>query len=197
MFAPGCAALGMRAIVLTDLDQPGSEVLAQARATVHEPHGVQFIVRDLLKEEIGFDRGSIDAFTSFAMIEHLHHSPKRALRSLKSALTPRGVFFIGAPNCVNLRKRITVPFGYGKWSRLEDWYEKEEFRGHVREPDLEDLLYIVRDMGLRPVSTQGRNWIGLNHRNPVIRLGTRLADRLLRIRPTLCSDIYVLARNAC
>ena len=48
---------------------------------------------------------------------------------------------VGVPNCVNLRKRLTVPLGRGKWSPMADWYEQPSFRGHVREPDaLRDRL---------------------------------------------------------
>ena len=34
---------------------------------------------------------------------------------------------------------------------MAHWYEPELFRGHVREPDVDDLRYIARDMGLEDV----------------------------------------------
>jgi hypothetical protein len=43
---------------------------------------------------------------------------------------------------------------------MDDWNEREQFRGHVREPDVGDLQYIARDPGLRQVRIVGRNWAG-------------------------------------
>ena len=71
-----------------------------------------------------------------------------------------GLFVLGVPNRVNLRKRVFVPFGYGKWSSMKDWYESPVFRGHVREPDVDDLRYIARDLHLRDWQVFGRNWLG-------------------------------------
>ena len=65
---------------------------------------------------------------------------------------------------MNLRKRITVPLGYGKWSRMEDWYEEDRFRGHVREPDVADLRYIGADLDLKNIEILGRNWLGYQSR---------------------------------
>jgi hypothetical protein len=59
---------------------------------------------------------------------------------------------------VRIRKRLTVPFGSGKWSSMADWYEDPIFRGHVREPDVDDLFYIAREVGLVDVYIKGRHW---------------------------------------
>jgi SAM-dependent methyltransferase len=198
LFAPGCAALGLHAVLigrLSDPDPKRRELLARVRDNVHAHYGVEILERDVIEQGISFEIDSVDAFTSFAAIEHFHHSPKTLFAEVAKALKPGGVFFLGAPNCVNLRKRVTVPLGYGKWSQMRDWYEAERFLGHVREPDVADLLYIARDMGLVEAKVYGKNWIGLTHNNRAIRIGTELFGRLLELRPTMCSDIYVLARK--
>jgi hypothetical protein len=99
---------------------------------------------------------------------------------------------LSVPNCVNLRKRVTVPFGAGKWSRMEHWYEPEVFRAHVREPDVEDLRYIARDLKLQNVEILGRNWLGYASAKPIIRMATNVVDRVIQFRPSLCSNIYLL-----
>jgi SAM-dependent methyltransferase len=134
--------------------------------------------------------------TTFDSMEHWHHSPKRLFRQVgKQLLKPGGRFVLAVPNCVNLRKRLSVPLGVGKWSSMEDWYQEPEFRGHVREPDVADLRYIALDMGLREVQILGRNWVGYVSRSRFVRLATRIADRPLRMFPSLCADLYLTGHS--
>jgi hypothetical protein len=138
----------------------------------------------------------VDVFTSFASMEHWHNSPKRLFHDMVDRLPSGGGFVLGTPNCVNFRKRLTVPFGVGKWTPMEHWYEPEVFRGHVREPDVDDLRYIARDLRLQKVRVHGRNWLGYYSRFGWVRLGTRVFDRGLQAFPQLCSDIYVTGNKA-
>src|SRR5262249_23689895 len=78
---------------------------------------------------------------------------------------------------------------------MEDWYQEPEFRGHVREPDVADLRYIALDMGLREVQILGRNWMGYVSRSGFVRLATWIADRPLRMFPSLCADIYLTGHS--
>jgi hypothetical protein len=95
---------------------------------------------------------------------------------------------------VNLRKRLSVPLGRSNWSHFEDWFHADPFRGHVREPVLADLVRLVRELGFEKQAVWGRNWAGY----PAAGLGRApawLLDHALRPFPTLCSDLYVLARK--
>jgi len=197
-FALGCAAAGMDVVMVDDLGDHGffdTETLAAMRKLYAE-YGVELHSRDVVVDGLGFAAESFDAITSFDCFEHLHHSPKRLVAQIRSALRPQGIFILGLPNCVNLRKRLTVPFGVGKWSPMAEWYENDVFRGHVREPDVDDLLYIARDMKLTDVQVYGRNWMGYISRFALVRTFTPFIDRLLRLRPTLCSDIYVVGTKS-
>lgn len=190
MFATGCAELGMKATVIDDF----SDIWhwKASGGEIHKKHGVTAISRDVIKDGVGVIPERFDIVTTFDCIEHLHHSPKALLRQIREdMLKPGGRFVLGVPNCVNLRKRLTAPFGNYKWSSMETWYEETPFRGHVREPDVEDLLYIARDMKLKDVEICGRNWLGYNSHFPLVRLLTPIADHALRLFPTLCSDIYL------
>lgn len=152
--------------------------------------GVEVVSCDVLRG-VPLDENSLDAIMTFDCLEHLHHTPKRMLQDCVRALKPGGLFFLGVPNCVNLRKRLTVPFGYGKWSPIAEWYDKEVFRGHVREPDVEDLHYIANSLGLRDVTIIGKNWLGYHSRSAIVRSLTPVADRVLQIWPSLCANIHV------
>lgn len=190
-FCLGCARLGMKAILLDDF---GDEVIRRVGDGVFaqlNDNGVQVIRRDAVEDGLDFAPDSIDVFTCFGTVEHFHHSPKRLLAQVMTALAPGGLFLLSAPNCVNMRKRITVPLGRGSWSPMAAWYDAQQFRSHVREPSVSDLRYIAKDMGLSNVRILGRNWDGLLSPKRLIRAATRLSDRILRLRPTLCGVIYL------
>jgi SAM-dependent methyltransferase len=185
----------MEAVLVDDCGDQVNADCGEDALAVHRNYGVRVLSKDMLTNHLGLEPGSLNAVTSFDSMEHWHHSPKAAFHRLLAALKPGGLFFLGVPNCVNLRKRITVPLGVGKWSSMDEWYEREMFRGHVREPDIDDLRYIARDLGLRDVWIFGRNWLGYASRHGWVRALTPLADRALRPFPTLCSDIYLLGRT--
>jgi SAM-dependent methyltransferase len=195
LFSIGCAALGMKSILVDDFKDEINFKYGRSLLELHQSYGVEIIDRDLINQGIDFQAGTIDAITTFDSLEHWHHSPKKLLAAVEKALAPGGMFVVGVPNCVNLRKRITVPLGLGKWSSMEDWYENEVFRGHVREPDVDDLHYIARDMGLVDVQIYGRNWLGYISKNRLVRAASLLTDRVLQLSPSLCSDIYMVGRK--
>lgn len=187
------ALMGYRGVLVDDFGDhwhgSATQVLERQKRD-----GVEIISCDVL-QGLPLEPNSFDAIMSFDILEHLHHSPKKMLLDCAAALKPGGLFFLGVPNCVNLRKRITVPFGIGKWSYISEWYEEEVFRGHVREPDVDDLLYIAKSMDLQDVRILGRNWLGYTSYFPLVRALTPIADRILQLRPSLCANIYLLGRK--
>lgn len=211
LFPAACARLGMRVTMMDDFVHPFEDAQSAQAApdapdavylggvedalALHRSLGIRVEQRDPLEEGLGFRVASLDAVTIFDSMEHWHRSPRSLLHEVMDALVPGGLLVIGVPNCVNLRKRISVPLGRGKWSRMADWYETKRFRGHVREPDVDDLRYIARDLRLAQVEILGRNWSGYLSPSPWIRRATTVADRLLQLRPSLCSDLYLIGRK--
>lgn len=192
LFSVGCAAFGMRSVLVDDFRDPGNIEIAQKVLAVHRRHGVEVQERDVIADGLDLAPASFDVITTFDSIEHWHHSPKALLHGLVRALKPGGRLVVGAPNCVNLRKRLTVPLGIGKWSAMQDWYEEKTFRGHVREPDVGDLRYMADDLGLHGVSVIGRNWLGYVSRSAAVRAVMPFTDRALSLFPALCSDLYLI-----
>jgi SAM-dependent methyltransferase len=197
LFSIGCAALGMRSILVDDFrDRVNDLAFGTAALDLHRSYGVEVMARDVIAEQrLDLPTAVLDVATTFDSMEHWHHSPKRLFTSARDALRPGGLFVLGVPNCVNLRKRLTVPLGIGRWSPMEVWYEQEVFRGHVREPDIDDLRYIARDMELTDVHIFGRNWMGRASQSTAKRRMTMVADRTLQRLPSLCSDIYMTGRK--
>jgi SAM-dependent methyltransferase len=193
--ASACAALGMDAIFVDDFRDSCHFDPSDKRFSIHQEYRARAIARDVIADGIDFSDESIDVFSCFASMEHWHHSPKRLFSQVRQALKPGGSFVLSVPNCVDLVKRITVPLGRSIWSPMEEWYEDDQFRGHVREPSVRDLYYIARDMKLVDVKVLGRNWVVHEIRNPILYHAGQLADRLLQLRPTLCSEIYLVGRK--
>jgi 2-polyprenyl-3-methyl-5-hydroxy-6-metoxy-1,4-benzoquinol methylase len=192
--ALSCAAAGLKAVLVDDYRERGflEKETMEAMNALYRHYGVEVVSRDLVTEGLGFPEQSLDAITLFDTIEHWHGSPRRALHDAVRALRRGGRMVIATPNCVNLRKRITVPLGRGKWSPLAEWYDHELFRGHVREPDVDDLRFIAGDIGLRDWTIVGRNWNGYYSASRMIRAVTPFVDHFLRLRPSLCSDLYLV-----
>jgi SAM-dependent methyltransferase len=191
-FSIGCAALGMRSVLVDDFQDDVNLEHGESILDLHRAYGVEVIGGDVVTDFLQFASGSIDVFTMFECIEHLHNSPKALLHALVDGLAPGGVLIISAPNCVDLVKRILVPLGKGKWSPLESWYEVDSFRGHVREPDVEDLRYIARDLRLKSVRIYGRNWAASRLKREPLRQVALAVDKLLWRMPTLCSSLYLV-----
>jgi len=192
LFSAGCAALGLkRTVLVDDFQDPVNHRIGDSILDVHRSCGVEVISCDVVTDGINDIAGAFDVVSTFDSMEHWHHSPKRLFHAVMAKLKPGGSFILGVPNCVNLRKRIAVPLGRGKWSGMQDWYESEVFRGHVREPDVSDLRYIARDLGLVKIKIYGRNWMGYLSGKPLVRLATKIIDYPLRLKPSLCSDIYM------
>jgi len=183
-------------VLIDDFNDPVNIKTGESILDIHRSYGVEVFSRDVIVSGISDISGSFDAITTFDSMEHWHNSPKSLFAQVVEKLKPNGIFVLGVPNCVNMRKRLTVPFGVGKWSSMTSWYEEASFRSHVREPDVSDLRYIASDMGLRDVKILGRNWLGYYSTNPTIRVVTSLLDHPLRLRPSLCSYIYLTGRKA-
>ena len=195
LFSVGAQELGLKAVLVDDLRDEVNLEHGDDALSLHRELGVEVVSRDVIADGVGFEPASLDAVTSFDSMEHWHHSPKHLFHQLMEALRPGGLFLLGVPNCVNMRKRITVPWGRGSWSAMTEWYEPEVFRGHVREPDVRDLRYIARDLKLADVRTFGRNWQGRLSGNGLVRALTAIFDLPLRLRAGWCSDLYLLGRK--
>lgn len=191
-FAAACAQLGMRATVVDDYQDNAVDHSPVWRTL--ESLGVSVQRADIMASLPDFAPHSLDAVTLFDVLEHLHASPRGLLHRMREALRPGGLFVIAVPNAVNLRKRVAVALGRSNWSHFAEWYDKPVFRSHVREPVVADLLAIARDLALTDVAVYGRNFAGSISTRRSVRLLTRGADLLLRRRPSLCSDLYLVGR---
>jgi SAM-dependent methyltransferase len=156
---------------------------------------IEFVAMDATSGPLPFESSSFDAITSFDSLEHWHNSPRRLFQELRRVASPGALFVLGVPNAVNVRKRVAVLIGKTNWSRFEDWYEHDHFLGHVREPVVADLERMASELGLQQQTIVGRNWLGAR-RGPLGRAVTAVVDTPLRLRPSLCANLYLVGRFA-
>ena len=197
-----CAAMGMRAICVDNYWTLGDESVWGDKKSEHDQaldtvkkEGVEFIHTDILSWEPPFPESTIDVVMSFQTMEHFHHSPRRVFTHLVHVLKPNGTFILSVPNAAKLANRLRVPFGKNVFSTMDRWYFRDYFDYHVREPVVADLMTIANDLQLTDCRVFGRNW-AMYIRLP--RWGQpliRCVDHALRFRPSLCFDIYLLAKK--
>jgi SAM-dependent methyltransferase len=194
LMTPGCAALGMESWLIDDFGDPVNRKFSVHDVGVHRELGVHVVETPVDKWSAGFANESLDAVTCIETVEHWHHSPRPVFEEVFRVLKPGGLFLLSGPNAVHLWNRLKVPFGYTNWATFEDWFDGEEFRGHVREPILDDLKRVVRELGFEQLAAWGCNW-ELYGAGRLRRRVAKPIDLVLRWFPTLCLDVYVLARK--
>lgn len=195
LFSASCAKLGFKSVtVIDDFGDPVNLENGDGLLDLHRSLGVNIVSMDLVAD-LPDQLPEADIYVSFDSMEHWHSSPKALFNAIARQVSQGAGFVLGVPNCVNLRKRISVPLGRGKWSSMDDWYEKDNFRGHVREPDVGDLAYIADAMGLQGRRIVGRNFQGYYHANKFVRQLTKIVDKPLGLMPSVCSDIYLISQN--
>lgn len=195
-FEPFAPLLSMRGAEVTIVDTFEHEFFQREdlQALIAE-FPMELVTMDATADSLPFESSSFDCITTFDSLEHWHHSPRRLFGELRRVAQPGALFILGVPNAVNARKRIAVLFGKTNWSRFEDWYEPDRFFGHVREPVVADLEKMADELGLRERAIVGRNWLGLR-RGPLGQRVTAIVDKPLRLRPSLCANLYLLGRFA-
>ena len=97
------------------------------------------------------------------------------------------------PNAVNLLKRIRVVRGKSNWSGYADFVDAERFVGHVREYTRDELARLGREVGLTDVRVCGENFIALWKRK--YSRQARVVDKLLKLRPSFCSDLVMVGHK--
>jgi len=162
---------------------------------IFKKFNVNFLKINLLSSDIIKLKDKYDIVTCFHTIEHFHHSPKKLLIRISKIIKKDGLFILCTPNSNNIKKRIECFFGVYNWSNMHDYFYSDEFRGHVREPNIADLIFFTKYMNLKIVKIYGRNWQGLSSNNKFVRIISTILDKFLRLFPSLCSDIYIVAKK--
>lgn len=190
LFSVGCAALSMESFLLDDFSDEIYRKEGDSGLDLHKKYGVTILKGDASNMDLPFENGFFDVVNSVDCIEHFHRSPRRLFHQVKRVLKKDGIFFLSLPNAADILNRLKLLFGISNWSRFEDWYYPEEFRGHVREATCSDLRRIAKDCGFTKLEIFGKNWQLRGKLPPFVSIPI---DKLLQIWPSFCSGIYLIA----
>ena len=194
--ALGLQKLGMKTIMVDRFDYPADLNIIKDPQFVFkilEENGVTLHQLNIEHFPLPLSDATVDVIISIGLIEDLHKSPRSLFSEIVRVLKPGGKLLFGGPNAVNLRKRISVLFGRTNYPPIKQFWENGDpnWFGHVREPTVNDLVWIARTAGFRVLKVLGRNFIAKQNFSIMGRVG----DAPLRLFPGLCSDIYVLANK--
>ena len=144
--------------------------------------------------EIPYEEEFFDGILIIDVIEHLHDSPRELLNNLVGKLKTNGYIFVGMPNSVNIRKRLSVLFGKTNYPPLKNFYfSKETWRGHVREYTLEETKQLIKNQNLEVVYASGVNaFASRKISNKYIR---GLYVGLTKLFPSLSETILVIGKK--
>ena len=158
--------------------------------------GVNFINTDASKDNEYINqiskKNKISSISCLHSIEHWHGSPSRFLKGAYKELSPGGKLILAFPNNSNLKKRLLAIIGKTSWSKFNYWWDTENYRGHVREPNIQDLKLISSRLGCRNKLIYGRNFMGNISNIWVVRFVSVFFDFFLRMYPPFCSDLYLV-----
>jgi len=183
------AEMGMHVHVV-DFDV--SKYQADARFGMLEKAGVNFIESDGLEYHFEeFDDETIDSVGSFHTFEHFHHSPRNLCEAAMQKLKPGGKLVIETPNAANLKKRIGLLFGKTNYLGYSGYYESEKYWLHIREYTVGDFEYLSQRLNFKEWKIFGLNYFGSFYPSHRSMLPLMPIDYAMRIRPGLCSSIFL------
>ena len=100
--------------------------------------------------------GAFDVVILNDVLEHMT-VPKRLLRTIHEMLKPGGTFIMEVPNSVALYKRLRVLCGLSNYFRMENFFQDEDYRGHIREYTQSEIAYMLEETGFAPLEIRGVN----------------------------------------
>lgn len=187
--------LGFSCCAVDDLNDPwhlendNAEKIKQYASDI----GISFHQQKPGDYSIPFEEGSFDVVSAFAVIEHLHESPRGLLNVMGTFVRPGGLIVVTMPNSANLRKRLSVLFGRTNYPPVEMFFASTgDWRGHVREYTLQETAYICGAAGFEVLSrTTFEHLAQQKLRTPLSQVYTLLGT----IVPTFRSQLLVICRK--
>jgi|APSaa5957512535_1039671.scaffolds.fasta_scaffold04699_6 2-polyprenyl-3-methyl-5-hydroxy-6-metoxy-1,4-benzoquinol methylase len=146
-------------------------------------------------------KSSFDIVTNFSVIEHIPTSPYRVINALSSFVNQNGYLIVSTPNQAHIFNRVKLMLGKNVWEDLATFCEPGIFYGHVREYLLKELKLLINNSDNLLLSDHGGSNYAIysffirKYGNKFITKGvSNILDKSIKIFPTLCLQVYVVAK---
>jgi len=190
-----CQLLGFQCYAVDDLSDPWHKRDGNVSKITEfaERMGITFFHQKDGDYTIPFEAKSFDVVCSFAVIEHLHESPRSLLNTMGTYLKEDGLLVIVMPNSVNMRKRLSVLSGRSNYVPIDQFfYSLGTWRGHVREYTLAETEFICRQAGFEVLASRTFEFLAQEKLRFPFRQLYKLAGSIL---PSTRSGLLVVCRK--
>lgn len=103
-----------------------------------------------------------------------------------------GVMAMNLNNSVSFLRRIRVLTGRTNVDLFDSYFFDNVHKRYWTQGELQQIANFLH---LHDVEFLGRNWSLYHSRKNIPRSLLRMADRALRIRPSLCNDVYLVGKK--
>lgn len=154
--------------------------------------GVKLVTADLRTYDptTAFELASIDTIDCFGTIYFFN--PRQLLERCLRVLKPGGNLIVEFNNAVSLLRRLRTLFGRQNTNSFREYFFDDL---HKRFWVKAEVQAVADHLKLSAYHLDGRNWSLYYSRKGLPTSALALADRALRPFPSLCNDIYLIAKK--
>jgi 2-polyprenyl-3-methyl-5-hydroxy-6-metoxy-1,4-benzoquinol methylase len=99
--------------------------------------------------------GKFDVVMSMAVVEHIPHTPKKFLKSLKRHIAPGGLLIIDTPNIARYWNRVWMSEGKSIHQSIENQFHSAiPYEGHHREYTKDEVAWMLAQIGCTGIRTE-------------------------------------------
>jgi len=196
-YSPTSAVLAKLGMEVTVVDTFAStkfyeQFSSEELCDILQGFGVKVVKQDLLQYDPAavFAPESVDRVVSHDTLYFFN--PRILLERCMTVLKKEGMLAVNVNSAVSLLRRIRVLMGRTNIDLFDSYFFDNI---HKRYWTKGDLLRLADFLHLREVEVIGRNWSLYQSRKGIPRPLLRTADRVLRCKPSLCNDIYLIGKK--
>jgi len=155
--------------------------------------GIAFLFCDIARVKyLPFPSDYFNLVLFCEVLEHLitQHPPKYLFREIYRVLKLNGILFLSTPNMAELVKRLRLLIGKHPIPRVHFKDEDRPYAGHYREYTLDELKYLLSEMGFKILKIRLRDYSPYYGDKTIIR---KLYSMILKLVPTFRTTIQISA----
>jgi 2-polyprenyl-3-methyl-5-hydroxy-6-metoxy-1,4-benzoquinol methylase len=156
-----------------------------------EAEGIHFVIAELARGTLPFDREEFDLVVFTEVLEHLFVLPHAVLLEINRITKPGGFLVLSTPNLLSLYKRLRFLKGISPMERASMKRDGGVAQGHVREYSMQELCDILVECDFEIKETR------YLHSDPATQESALFKAYcvLERTRPTFAETLFIIAQK--